>query len=191
MRISKLLFVLVTGIITLGSFNTSLFGQEEDSDSRYGGMDTVTESKSIVLTRRANNNAYGTSAYSFRTASQDVTEHRNYVDLVYNGCGSLHFNPCGGMRSEVADLGALALDDEIDLEGDHNWADQFLIPQAGHLYLHKIRSEGQTMTVKFRVDEVQPDKVSISWAAIKEVSGAPPAGMAGTMGQCGGPHMAR
>lgn len=191
MRISKLLFVLVTGIITLGSTHPGLLAQDRETDSRYGGMDTVTESKSIVLTRRANNNAYGTSAYSFRTASQDVTEHRNYVDLVYNGCGSLHFNPVGGMRSEVADLGELALDDEIDLEGDHTWADQSLLPQAGHLYLHKVRTGTQTMTVKFRVDEVQPDKVSISWAAIKQVSGAPPAAMAGTMGQCGGPHHAR
>ena len=41
----------------------------------------------VTLTKRASNGSYGTAAYSFRLASQDYAVHRNYVDLVFSGCG--------------------------------------------------------------------------------------------------------
>ncbi len=85
-----------------------------------------------VLTLRANNNAYRTSAFSFPLASQKLEEHGNYVDLVYNGCGLLHFNPVGSMSSRVADLGEqedLAV--ELDPKENALGRDKLICPRKG------------------------------------------------------------
>ena len=107
--VSGLAIAIVFGGLASGLLMpTALHAQSEEEsemerESRWGKGET--KAKGLVLTRRANNNAYGTSAFSFRTATQDLAVHRNHVDLVFNGCGLLHFNPVGGMRSRVCDLG--------------------------------------------------------------------------------------
>ncbi len=169
-----------------------LNAQSRESGSRYGSEEEAeAASSSVILTRRVNNGPYGTSAYSFVNASHDVDVHRNYVDLVFNGCGLLHVNPVGGMNSQIADLGPAGLDVDVDETADIEWGDQAFLPQEGHVYMHEIRGVGRTMTVKFRVDEVSRDQIAISWAMIREPSEKALTGMAGTMGQCGGNHAAR
>lgn len=180
-----LLFVTVC----LLAVATQVSAQTEES--RWG-KDDESNRHAVVLTRRGNNGDYGTSVFSFIHNSQSLEEHRNYVDLVYNGCGHLHFNPVGGMESQVADLGENELDVEFDPDKDRFWATQSYEPQEGHVYLQKIRSNGQTMTVKYRIEEVTAREVRLTWSTVQEVSGrARASAYAGTMGQCGGRHPAR
>ncbi|MDG1809225.1 MAG: hypothetical protein P8I27_15135 [Pirellulaceae bacterium] len=161
--------------------------EAQTEQSRWGDEK---KSFNLVLTRRANNNAYGTSAFSFRLVSQKLEEHGNYVDLVYNGCGLLHFNPVGGMSSRVADLGEqedLAV--ELDPKEKRVWARQAYLPEEGHVYWQEVKCGGQTMTVKYRIQDIERDEIKIQWAVVNELAGPVPSrGMAGTMGQCGGQH---
>ena len=168
--------------------------KEKAEPSRFGAKEegASEEARSFILTRRLDNDAYGTSAFSFLKNTNDVAEHGNYVDLVFNGCGQLHFNPVGGMESRVADLGENKLDVAVDMDEERFWADDSFPPQKDHVYLHDVKSNGQTMTVKFRVDEITNDELKISWEVVKEATtGHEPSALAGTMGQCGGHHQAR
>ena len=169
-------------------FPIHLFGQTEES--RWG--DEKSEAHNLVLTRRANNDDYGTSAFSFRKNTQDAGLHRNYVDLVFNGCHLLHFNPVGGMESRVADLGENEIDVEFDPDKDHVWATKAFLPEEGHVYWQEIKSNGQTMTVRYRIVDLGRDEIKISWKVAQELDGRERSGsMAGTMGQCGGEHASR
>ncbi|MGI9519927.1 MAG: hypothetical protein ACR2NP_22930 [Pirellulaceae bacterium] len=162
----------------------------QTEESRWGGSENTFN---LILTRRADNDAYGTSAFSFRKTSHNPVEHRNYVDLVFNGCGLLHFNPVGGMTSRVADLGEQEdLDVDFDPDEDRIWASEAYLPEEGHVYWQEIKCAGQTMTVIYRVQDVERDEIKLRWTVVEEVEGAEaPLGMAGTMGQCGGQHAAR
>ncbi len=171
-------------------FPMSALGQTEES--RWGD-EKETGQVDVVLTRRQNNGPYQTSAYSFRKASHDLADHRNYVDLVFNGCGSLHINPAAGMESRVADLGEHA-DLQVDLDPDEKtvWARQAYRPETGHVYWLEIQCAGQTMTVKYRINEIQRDEIKLTFSVVKPAEGREhPGGMAGTMGQCGGAHGSR
>ena len=98
------------------------------------------------------------------------------------------------METRVADLGEEDLDVEVDLEDeDREWATSSFIPEEGHVYLQVIKYRRETMTVKFRVDEMERDEMAISWAILKEKEGGgrPSSAKAGTMGACGGNHPAR
>lgn len=163
-------------------------GQSEESR-----FDTDDEKKREFLLEIREGRDYEKSAFSFRSESQDVDVHRNNVDLVFNNCGHLHFNPVVGMETRVADLGEEELDVEVDLDDeDRDWATQSFVAEEGHVYLQVIKYRDQSMTVKFRVDEVERDKLAISWEVLKEYSGGrPSSGRAGTMGKCGGGHPAR
>lgn len=149
----------------------------------------------VTLTKRANNGAYGTSAYSFRLASQDYAAHRNYVDLVFNGCGQLHINPVTGMGSRIADLSKIPFASTAPTappDGDSAWRQRSITPQAGHVYLQDIKDERQSFTVEFIVTEVSANTVKLRWQAVDPTHQllplAPDKGAAGTAGQCGGPH---
>lgn len=184
--ILKVVLVAVTLL-----FTSSVSGQTEES--RWGD-EHETKTHQVVLTRRTDNGAYGTSAFSFRKDTQDVAVHRNYVDLVFNGCGHLHFNPVSGTESRVADLGESEdLDVEYDEDKDHTWATQSFPPEEGHVYLHKVKCLGQTMIVKYHITEVSRDQIKLNWQVVRELDGTDRTGggMGGTMGQCGGPHRAR
>ena len=185
-------FMLIVGGLASGVLvpDCAWAQSEEERESRWGKDEA--KAKSVILTRRMNNNAYGTSAYSFKDATHDLRVHRNNVDLVFNGCGLLHFNPVGGMRSRVADLGEAELDVEFDEDQDRIWARDAFYPEEGHVYWQEIKTRFQTMTVKFRVEELERDEMRITWMVVRELEGdAPPGGMSGTMGQCGGHHSAR
>ena len=175
-----LTFILCLPYLATAQTEESRWGDEEDTFN-------------LVLTRRGNNGAYGTSAFSFCKATHEVDEHRNYVDLVYNGCGLLHFNPVGGMASRVADLGEQDdLDVEFDADEKRIWASQAYLPEEGHVYWQEIKSNGRTMVVKYRVQDVERDEIKLRWTIVKKVEGRERArGMAGTMGQCGGHHASR
>ena len=162
----------------------------QTKESRWGDEKDTFD---LVLTRRTNNGPYGTSAFSFRKSSHELDEHRNYVDLVYNGCGMLHFNPVGGMASRVADLGE---QDELDVKFDPDqkrvWARDSYLPEQGHVYRQEIKCNGQTMVVAYRVQDVAHDEIKLRWKVVEEVTGRErAAGMGGTMGQCGGRHSSR
>ncbi len=149
----------------------------------------------VTLNKRANNGAYGTSTYSFRLASQDYAVHRNYVDLVFNGCGQLHINPVTGMSSRIADLGAIPFTPTAPTappDGDAAWRQRSITPQAGHVYLQDIKDERQSFAVEFVVTEVSADTVKLRWQTVDPAHQvlplAPGKGAAGTAGQGGGPH---
>ncbi len=162
----------------------------QTEESRWGNNE---DTFNLVLTRRASNEAYGTSAFSFRTSSHDLADHQNYVDLVFNGCGLLHFNPVGGMDTRVADLGEQEdLDVEFDADEDRIWARDAYLPEEGHVYWQEIKCSGQTMTVMYRVQDVERDEIKLRWTVVKELEGFERRrGLAGTMGQCGGQHGSR
>ena len=147
----------------------------------------------VTLSKRADNGAYGTSAYSFRLASQDYAVHRNYVDLVFNGCGQLHVNPVTGMGSRIVDLGAISFGPAVATPpADSPWHQRSITPQAGHVYYQEIRDGRQSFAVEFLVTEATADTVKLRWEpadASYQVLPLPPGkGAAGTMGQCGGSH---
>ena len=149
----------------------------------------------VTLTRRASNGPYGTAAYSFRLASQDFAVHRNYVDLVYSGCGQLHVSPVAGMSSRVVDLGAVPFGPAVNAPTDAAWRNISITPQAGHVYLQEIKDERQSFAVEFLVTEASADTVKLRWQpmdpAHKVLPLAAGKGAAGTMGQCGGLHTER
>ena len=147
----------------------------------------------VTLTKRADNGAYGTSAYSFRLASQDFAVHHNYVDLVFNGCGQLHVNPVTGMSSRVTDLGAVAFPASAPVApANATWRQRSVIPQTGHVYLQEIKDERQSFSVEFLVTEATADTVKLRWQPVDPAHQvlplAPGKGAAGTAGQCGGRH---
>ena len=148
----------------------------------------------VTLTKRSNNGPYGTSAYSFRLATQEQAVHRNYVDLVFNGCGQLHINPVNGMQSRITDLGPAALESVIQ-PPTVTWHDESIMPQAGHVYLQEIKDERQSFAVRFLVTEANASTLKLRWQPVDPTHRVLPLaagkGAAGTMGQCGGSHPER
>jgi len=147
--------------------------------------DAAPQQTQVTLDKRKDNKAYGTSAYSFRKATSDQKIHRNYVDVVFNGTGSLHINPVNGEENQICDLGTVSLKDSPDdAPADAKWFKVCVKPEAGHVYLEQIKQNGQTMTVKFSVDEASGEKVKITWVTIKALEGEEDThrGAAGTMG---------
>lgn len=151
------------------------------------------EKSDFTLKLRQDNGAYRGSEFSFRTNSQDIEKHQNYVDLIYNGCGTLHFNPVGQMANRVADLGEMEFADAPKkIVGDEDWHQISIEPQEGHVYTQIINAQGQKMLVQFRVDKVEQDSLAISWRTIEKLKGRlGNRGRAGTMGQCGGQHQSK
>jgi hypothetical protein len=150
------------------------------------------ETKIVTLEMRTDNGPYKNSAYSFRQATRDAKVHRNYVDLLLNNCGMLHISTVSGNQNRIVDLGEAKLADAPDeAPADAKWMNKSIKPVAGHVYLEEINEDGQTMMVKFHVDEVTDRVVKFTWTTIKPLAGPAPdehRGAAGTMGQCGGEH---
>jgi hypothetical protein len=144
-----------------------------------------------VLEMRKDNGPYKNAAYSFRKATGNPAVHRNYVDLLLNKCGSVHVQMVNGQENRICDLGKTTLKDAPDAApADAKWLTERFTPKAGHVYLEEVKQNGQTMTVKFIVDEVTADTVKLTWKTVKPLEGPDDAkrGAAGTKGQCGGPH---
>jgi hypothetical protein len=144
----------------------------------------------VVLTKRVDNGAYGTSAYSFRLASQDVAVHCNFVDLVFDRSGQIFINPTGGMKSRIVDLGTVTFGSPVATPpANPAWQHNSIIPQAGHVYYQEINDGRQSFAVEFLVTEATPDTVKLRWKPVnpahKILPLAPGAGMAGTMGISG------
>ena len=151
----------------------------------------------VTLTRRRHNGAYGTSAYSFRHATQQLTEHRNYVDLVFNNCGLLHIRPHGDLTSDIVDLGAMSLADaegRVPPMSQVGWHHESIQPELGHVYFQQIEDGRQSFSLWFRILKITPDALTLEWRptdpartllALETGRGA-----AGTMGLCGGSHTA-
>ena len=147
----------------------------------------------VTLTKRTDNGAYGTSAYSFRLASQSYAVHHNYVDLVFNACGQLHINPVNGMSSRIVDLGAIPFGPSVVAPpAGAAWHRESITPQAGHVYLQEIKDERQSFAVEFLVTDATADTVKLRWEPTDpahHVLPLPPGkGAGGSMGQCGGSH---
>ena len=152
----------------------------------------------VVLTRRANNGPYETSAYSFRHETQDVKLHRNNVDVVFNGCGQLHINPHGGLQGVIADVGEGELEkltlEKVKQVPKQAWRRFCLLPEDGHLYIHKGRFLNQEFTVAFKIKQIAPDKLGMQWRFLEQQERGEQKYRyvgAGTMGQCGGAHAQR
>jgi hypothetical protein len=145
----------------------------------------------VTLDMRQDSGPYKNSAYSFRKATADPAVHRNYVDLLFNKCGSFHVNMVSGQQNRACDLGAITLKDSPDsAPPDAKWWGECFKPQAGHVYLEEISQHDQTMTVKFIIDEVATKSVKLTWVTVKPLQGPDDSrrGAAGTMGQCGATH---
>lgn len=146
-----------------------------------------------VTLKQRTGSGYEGSGYSFRKATTDAAVHRNYVDLVLNNCGSLHVRPVNEQENRIVDLGQLALADApSEAPADAKWLTEKVKPLAGHVYLEEIKQHGQTMTVKFIVDEVKGDTVKLTWTTVIAMEGPDDSnrGAAGRMGHCGGAHNA-
>ena len=130
-------------------------------------MPTTRPTKTVTLTPR-NKQPYGTSAYSFRFATSDIAVHRNYVDLLYNNCRSLHLNPFNGSNSRAIDLGestlAAAADDAA---ADAIGIDDRIDPVVGHTYLEEVNVDEDHELVKFHVDAITKDGITLTWTSLK------------------------
>ena len=173
-------------VLTLGFLATT------QPDAAFAADDSARKGGEVTLKRRKDNGPYKEAAYSFRQATHDLAVHRNYVDLVLNGCGQLHVAPVNGAESKVTDLGPAELQKAPDeAPADAKWMTRSIRPEAGHVYLIDINENEQRMTVKFRVTEVTEDTLKLAWVTVKPLEGPAPnprRGAAGTMGQCGGKH---
>lgn len=146
--------------------------------------------KQVTLTMRKDNGEYGTSAYSFRFESQDMAVHSNFVDLLYNSCGLMHFNVHGGMESQLVDLGKQDLSKVSEPPKD-GWLKDCVLPQEGHVYLLKIDDGEMRFSVKFRITKMVKESVEFRWVVVgkrPDPTDLTNAGAAGTMGQCAGKH---
>lgn len=139
--------------------------------------ETITK---VTLKKRADNGPYGSSAYSFRYASQELSVHRNDVDLVYNGCGQLHI---GGSKSRIVRADAKKLEDVEEIPKD-GWRKSCVAPEKGAVYVLEIEDENTKVAVKFVLTDVSEKAVKLEWAPFRD----PVRGQAGTDAQCGGPH---
>lgn len=155
------------------------------------GAEPAPRPTEVTLKMRKDSGDYNKAAYSFRKQTSDAKIHRNYVDLVFDKCGSLHVTPVRGQENRICDLGETTLENAPDESpADATWRSESVAPQAGHVYLEEINQHGQTMTVKFIVDSVTDDTVKLRWVTVKPLEGQddPNRGAAGRKGQCGGKH---
>jgi hypothetical protein len=134
----------------------------------------------VTLTKRLDNGAYKTSAYSFRYASQDLAVHKNHVDILYNACGSVHVAVVGGCKSTIARAEGKTLRD-VKTAPKAGW-NEHLVPEKGACYVLSIDTDECRMKVKLLLTDVSDKAVKFEWAPL------PPPDEAGTLGQCGGPH---
>lgn len=183
--------LVVFGFVSISLLTLSCLNADDEQSS--GKTDQEKSTSDFKLKMRSNNGAYETSAFSFRSATQEINKHQNYVDLVYNGCGSLHFNPVGRMTNRVADLGEMKLDEAAEkISGEEDWHEHAIAPKKGHVYIQKIDAQGQKMLVQFRIDDIEQDTLSVSWRTLEKLKGdIGQRGRAGTMGQCGGKHQTK
>ena len=165
---------------------------------------TPTETKSqvadssahkVILTRRANNGSYGTTAYSFRHQTQELKLHRNNVDIVFNGCGQLHINPHAGLQGRISDLGNVELAKvalaDLKKVPQQSWRRFCLPPVDGHVYLHDGRYLNQRFAIAFKIKVIKPDRLELQWRTLGQQAAEDAKYRyvgAGTMGQCGGMH---
>ena len=181
------------------SLSWPLMGQPgADNTSPEKSSPANKDSHKLVLTRRANNGQYGTSAYSFRHQTQELEVHRNNVDLVFNGCGQLHINPHAGLQGGITDIGEADLE-KITLADARKvprqaWKRFCLLPKDGHVYIHEGRYLNQQFTVAFKIKVITPVKLGLQWRLLSGQEGEEIEyryTSAGTMGQCGGAHLQR
>jgi hypothetical protein len=185
MNMKNLLAVLFVAAAGVGTVCFQANGQTGPAQAMAtNAVESMTAD--VALTRRVDNGAYGTSAYSFRLASQDLAVHHNNVDLVFNGAGRLYINPNGGMKSRIVDLGAISFASAMATPpADAVWQHDFIHPQAGHVYYQEVRDEFQNFAVLFLVTKAAPDMVTLRWKpmdAKHQVRPLAPGSDAGTMG---------
>jgi hypothetical protein len=142
--------------------------------------ETVTK---VTLKKRADNGPYGSSAYSFRYASQELDTHGNDVELVYSGCGSLHISPTGGSKNRIVRVDAEKLADVKEIP-EKGWQTSCIAPEEGAVYLLQIEDENTKYAVKFVLTDVSEKAIKLEWAPLRD----PLRGRAGTMGQCPSAH---
>jgi hypothetical protein len=142
---------------------------------------TAPVKEKLTLVRRTDNAEYGRSAYSFAFASQDVTVHRNHVDLVYNGCGRLHIS--AGAENRIARVPGKRLEDVESLPTD-GWQAKCIAPEKGALYVLELNHGDERARVKLLVTDVSEKEVKLEWEPLRVA----PASEAGTLGICAGPH---
>ena len=155
----------------------ALFAVTSAGPAATAGGETITK---VTLKKRADNGPYGSSAYSFRYASQELDTHRNDVDLVYNGCGQLHI---GGSKSRIVRVDAKKLADVEEIPKD-GWRTSCITPEEGAVYLLEVEDEHTKAAFKFVLTDVSEKAVKLEWAPFRD----PHRGQAGTNAQCGGPH---
>ena len=106
---------------------------------------------------------YGKSCFSFRHRTQDVTKHKNYVDVVYEH-GRMRINNHGGMKCRIADLGT---EKDIKKAGemvkDAKWSEKLLPPVAGRTYALEIVEEKHKMYALFHVTKVDAKAMEFVW----------------------------
>lgn len=150
-----------------------------------------------VTLRPRTGSEYLDAGYSFRRRSARVEEHDNYVDLVWDRCGQVHFHCWGGQENRIRDLGEEPLS-EVRAVPAGEWSPlrSSFQPRVGHTYLFEVREAdvAETMIVVFHVAAFDEKALAIRWHHLDEQQDPgvwKERGAAGCMGQCGGPHDSR
>jgi hypothetical protein len=188
MKSVRIAIPLAIGLLAIGG----LYGANADDRGGAVAGPGAEQVREVTLKVRKDNGPYREAAYSFRQATQDAAVHKNFVDLLFHRCGQLHVRTVSTSEHRICDLGAAELEKAPDAAAaDAEWKTQSLQPVAGHVYLLEVEQDKQSMTVKFRVEEVTDAAVKLAWLTVKPLAGPAPEpgrGRAGTMGQCGGKH---
>ncbi|HKB15108.1 MAG TPA: hypothetical protein VKF62_03535 [Planctomycetota bacterium] len=152
------------------------------------------QKKTKVVLQKRTGDDYGNAGYSFLFSSRDPAVHRNYVDLLLNSCGLLHFNPYTSCRNRVASLGKVEFAGvkKLPTEG---WLKTSVRPVEGSVYVFEggisIPEITAKYAVKFVVTEVKVDSVTIEWAPLGDMPKAPGeksrTAPVTAMGRCGTP----
>ena len=170
------------------------------ADGAAGGMSAgphpvaAPQKRTKVVLEKRSGGDYGNAGYSFLFVTRDPAVHRNYVDLLLNSCGLLHFSTYSGTKNRVASLGKVDFGKvkKVPAEG---WLKNSVRPVEGSVYVFEggiaIPEITASYAVKFVVTEVKIDSVSIEWAPLGDMPKPPSektrTAAVGAMGKCGTP----
>lgn len=138
---------------------------------------------SVTLTKRKDDGPYGSSAFSFRYATQDIAIHKNDVDLVYNNCGLVHVAPQGGLKNRIAKVKGTAITDALNFP-TQSWQSTCFEPEKDGVYIMEIDDSVTHMRVRLHVSSVTETELQFEWTPFRDVA----IGTSGTLGACTGKH---
>ena len=154
-------------------FSNHVIGQEVDSKdatksqaelkAQDSAKTDADKSMRTVKLEKRTATEYGKSGFSFRYKTQDITKHKNYVDVVYEQ-GRMRINNHGGIKCRIADLGTEKdIKKANEMLKDAKWSDKLLPPVAGRTYALDIVEDKHKMSALFHVTKVDEKVMEFVW----------------------------